>query len=198
MNSFDIFLPLTIVTILIQKMPWTGLLLVTHFCFLCQASPVNVSEQLMDQLMKHYEGLGMESGEPEDDVLNPVSSDELSEPLMNLGEDDLDSGEVPGSADVPGERKVNKLLPQIPGLETGADGELYFQGNRVKSITDLGSNDNDADGDDDDDDEVVHDDDGVIEPDVDWLDEVVHDDDGVIEPDVDWLDDDTDNKVHED
>ena len=144
--------------------------------------------------MKHYEALDMDSGEPEDDdVLNPVSSDKYSEPLINSGDADGDSGEVLSSAQVANRQNV----PKIPGLEKGADGKLYFKGNRVKSITDLGSDDNDADGDDDDDDddEVVHDDDGVIEPDVDD-DEVVHDDDGVIEPDVDWLDDELfDNKV---
>ena len=155
-------------------MPWIGLLLITHLCLLCHSSPVsqdllrllikevagghnpmedesgisnNVDSEEKDVLIHKYgdiEGLDDEPGvEEKDGTLHVKGSKILSIQQLKSEAEKVSSDVVPG----PGQPEP---IPKIPGLETGADGELYFNGNRVKSITDLGSDDNDSDDDDDD------------------------------------------------
>lgn len=142
-------------------MPWTGLLLLVTNCYLlCHSSPVNVSQHLIDQLLGELNILDSEEGN--DDVLNRV---------ISLGSEE---GEVPEEQDG---------IPKIPGLEK-VNGQLYFEGKKVKSITPItpipdvndDNNDDEDDNDSDVDDDVTpnrvpHDDDGLIYPDVGWQDE---------------------------
>ena len=137
---------------------------------------------------------GLDSGDGDDDVLNPVSSDDAPGLGLDSGEGDGDSGQELDSPEV----RNRDGIPKIPGLTIGADGEFYYNGDRVKSITPLGSDvnnkafHNNVDNDDEDDDDV---DDGDVDSgDVDDGDvdggDAVNDNDGVIEPDVGWQDED--------
>ena len=188
-------------------MPWTGLLLITHLCWLCHSSPVD--ENLWNTLL---ESLGI--------------SDNVDNSEAELGFDNVDNseadtlihkkGKFKNLKEHPGAEEKGKDLfidgykikslppdigdlgvkmvssdedtgesesiPNIPGLEKRKEG-LYFNGNRVKNIIDLGPNESDEDDDDGDDDVDDVDNDDDVPNNI-----VIQDDDGVIEPDVGWQD----------
>ena len=192
--------------ILIPKMPWTGLLLITHLCWLCHSNPVDVG--LWNTLLKEL-GISDNVGNLEADFDNIDNSE--ADTLIHKGKGNIENlKKHPGAEEKDDEffidgYKIKSLppdignlgakmvssdeatgesesIPNIPGLEKRKKG-LYFNGNRVKNIIDLGPDDSDGDDDDGDDDVDDVDNDDDVPNNI-----VINDDDGIIEPDVGWQD----------